>query len=460
MSESILVVDLDAALLRSNFVLERFWLSYSSTWASFFSQGRKASIALEEAELAADPDVLIYVQRWRAKGGQTALVTAFAPEIARRIADQTGLFDEVIGADENGLPLAGELRARRLEERFGSKGFAYMGRSASDFLSWQASQKAITVNANPAVRAEVERYGRPVEHIVTKPPKPADYALALRPHQWLKNLLVFVPVLAAHDLSLQAFLLGLLTFLSFSLVASGVYVLNDLLDLQADRAHPRKRERPFASGRLPLNHGFWMGPGLLVFGSIIAVVVGYELLILLGAYFVATTAYSLALKRRAVIDIITLALLYTLRIIAGAAATGIPLSVWLLAFSLFLFVALAAVKRQAELVDNAAHGRLAAAGRGYTIDDTPIISMIGISAGYVAVLVLALYVNSPEILILYRYPPLLWGVCVIVLFWITHIVLVTHRGGMDDDPLVFAVRDRTSLVCLVLIATLVISSAK
>ena len=119
MSESILVVDLDAALLRSNFVLERFWLSYSSTWASFFSQGRKASIALEEAELAADPDVLAYVQRWRAKGGQTALVTAFAPEIARRIADQTGLFDEVIGADENGLPLAGELRARRLEERFG-----------------------------------------------------------------------------------------------------------------------------------------------------------------------------------------------------------------------------------------------------------------------------------------------------------------------------------------------------
>jgi 4-hydroxybenzoate polyprenyltransferase len=266
-------------------------------------------------------------------------------------------------------------------------------------------------------------------------------------------------MLAAHQLDGPTFLLSLLAFICFSLVASSVYVLNDLLDLAADRAHPRKKNRPFASGSIPIAHGTYMAAGLISLGAILATIIGGPFLLVMVGYYLLTTAYSLHLKRRIVIDIFVLAGLYTTRIVAGAVATDIPLSVWLLAFSVFFFLSLAAVKRQAELIDSAQRGNLKASGRGYHVDDLPIIAMVAIGAGYVSALVMTLYVNSPAVVELYAHPEALWGVCAVLLYWITRTVMVAHRGHMHDDPVVYAAKDRISQMCLLIILGFVLGGA-
>lgn len=243
----------------------------------------------------------------------------------------------------------------------------------------------MTLNASPSLRQKAERLGEPIEHLVTTENSIHPYIKALRPHQWLKNNLIFLPMLAAHQLDAATFVSSFFAFFAFSLIASSVYILNDLLDLNADRAHPRKRLRPFASGTLPIAHGSSLALALLLGGALVAASLGWEFLLALGAYYVVTTAYSLILKRRIVVDICVLAGLYTMRIIAGGVVSGIELSVWLFAFSIFFFLSLAAVKRQAELVDMAERGALTAKGRGYHIEDLPIISMVGLAAGYASV---------------------------------------------------------------------------
>lgn len=357
------------------------------------------------------------------------------------------------------MNLKGEKKGAFLEEQFGKRGYAYMGDASADLPVWQRAAKAITVNAPTALRQEVERGCKNVEHLTTGSPSLKAYVKALRPHQWLKNCLVFLPMLAAHQLDAAMLVLSMLAFVCFSLVASSVYVLNDLLDLSADRAHPRKRNRPFAAGSIPLAHGTWMAVGLILLGAILAAGIGWKFLLTMAGYYLLTTAYSLQLKRRIVIDICVLAGLYTMRIVAGAVATAIPLSVWLLAFSVFFFLSLAAVKRQAELIDSAERGNLKANGRDYHVDDLPIISMIAIGAGYVSVLVMALYVNSPVVVKLYARPEALWGVCTVLLYWITRTVLVAHRGQMHDDPVVYAAKDLISQICLVVILAFVVGGA-
>jgi 4-hydroxybenzoate polyprenyltransferase len=276
------------------------------------------------------------------------------------------------------------------------------------------------------------------------------YLHALRPHHWVKNILVFLPLLASHAVTPAALAQAALAFCAFCLVASGVYVVNDLLDLQADRAHPRKCQRPFAAGLLPVAQGPWLAGGLFAAGLGAALAVGATFAALMLFYVALATAYSLGLKRRVVLDICVLAGLYTLRIVAGGVATGTELSVWLLAFSAFLFLSLAAIKRQAELGEMALRGDKNAHGRGYRVSDLPVISMIVIASGYVAVLVLALYVNAPYVAALYSRPEALWGVCAVLWFWITRTALVAHRGQMPEDPVIFALRDLSGRVAALL----------
>lgn len=464
----ILVVDLDGTLLRSDMVFESFWSAFSRDWRSPILSvgaltGGRASLkrhlavasAVDAATLPYDPKVIEFVQDWRASGGRTALVTASDRDFAEAIAAHLEIFDEVHGSDGK-LNLKGEHKGQFLEERFGSKGFAYMGDAKADLPVWKRAAKGITVNAPAALRRDSERVCESVEHLVTGGKSVQPYSKALRPHQWLKNALVFLPMLAAHQLDSGTFLTSLLAFISYSLVASSVYVLNDLLDLAADRAHPRKKNRPFAAGSIPIAHGTWMAAGLLLLGGLLSVSISPSLLLAVVAYYLLSTAYSLHLKRRLVIDICVLAGLYATRIIAGSVATDIPLSVWLLVFSIFFFLSLAAVKRQAELVDSAERGHLKASGRGYHVDDLPIISMIAIGAGYVSVLVMALYVNSPAVVELYARPEALWGVCAVLLYWITRTVMVAHRGHMHDDPVVYAAKDRISQMCLLIILGFVV----
>lgn len=240
--------------------------------------------------------------------------------------------------------------------------------------------------------------------------------------------------------------------MSFSLCASAVYMMNDLLDLESDRKHPRKRLRPFASGLVPIKYGVALAPACLAVSLVFSLVVGAEFSAWLIAYFALTCAYSVALKRYALIDCLTLAGLYTLRIIAGAAAVAVALSFWLLAFSAFIFLSLAFVKRYAELQVQATSGGMLIHGRGYLVSDAPLLQTLGITAGYASVLVLALYLNGETVINLYRTPAFIWAAIPLMLYWISLVWMKAHRGEMHDDPIVFAIKDKASLVGSMLIA--------
>ena len=459
----VLVVDLDGTLLKSDMLYESFYSAFGRNWCiPFLSVAAlrrgKASLKsylrseanVDVTSLPYDEDVIAYVKAHKAKGGRTALVTASSQIFANHIAEHLQIFDEMHGSDEKNN-LKGLAKANFLVERFGEGKFCYVGDAAADLPVWQVSGKAVTVNAAASVRQQAEQLGKPIEHLVTTAKSLRPYIKALRPHQWLKNILIFLPILAAQQLDVTTAISSVLALIAFSLVASSVYVLNDLLDLNADRAHPRKRLRPFASGTVPIAHGSVLALGLLGTGILIAALLGWMFLLTLAAYYALTTVYSLLLKRKIIIDICVLAGLYTMRILAGGVAAGIELSVWLLAFSIFFFFSLAAVKRQAELVDLAERGTLTVKGRGYHVEDLPIISMVGVASGYVSVLVMALYVNSPKVVTLYAYPHALWGICCVLLYWLTRMVLITHRGSMHEDPVVFAATDSVSQISFLLI---------
>ena len=272
------------------------------------------------------------------------------------------------------------------------------------------------------------------------------FSRALRPHQWIKNGLVIVPLLAAHHLDRPAALLAsLIAIGAFCLCASSVYVLNDLVDLEADRAHPSKCKRPFAAGDLPLTAGIVMVPALLVLACGLSAFLSAPFITVLACYYVLTVAYSLFLKGKVLVDALVLACLYTLRIVAGDAAVSVPLSFWMLLFSIFLFLSLAFVKRYAELHGLRKRGQLQAAGRGYDVSDLPILQSLGCASGYLSVLVLALYVNSPDVEALYRHHTIIWALCVLLLFWISRIWMTAQRGAMHDDPVVFALQDWPSI---------------
>jgi 4-hydroxybenzoate polyprenyltransferase/phosphoserine phosphatase len=460
---TMLAVDLDGTLVRTDLLYEAFWSAFARKWTvplvalGLLRQGRpklKHRLAelsrIDVAVLPYNEEVLAYVRRWRANGGRTALVTASHQELADKVAAHIGEFDQAYGSSGT-ANLKGIHKATFLAEKFGEGRFAYIGNSTADLPVWEKASKAITVSASPVLKARVSSVTHDVEHLPSPRAPPITYLRVLRPHQWLKNTLVFVPMLVAHQFNVEALTQSLLAFVSFCLVASSAYVFNDLLDLSADRAHPRKRYRPLASGALPIAHGTLLAPLILAAGLATALVAGNTFAAVMSAYFIATMAYSLHLKRRLIIDVCVLAGLYAMRVVAGGVATEIELSVWLLAFSIFFFFSLAAIKRQAELVDGIGSGQVAVRRRGYRPDDVLLMASMAAAAGYVAVLVMALYVNSPDVLKLHARPQALWGICLVLLYWISRMVMVTHRGRMHDDPIVYAAKDRISQICLLLI---------
>ncbi|WP_298922001.1 UbiA family prenyltransferase [uncultured Roseobacter sp.] len=459
----ILIVDLDGTLLRSDMLYESFWSALGQDWrsplrtAAALTGGKAAmkqylsqTAGVDVTTLPYDDEVIAYVQARRAEGVRTALVTATDQSLADEIGQHLDIFDEVHGSDGK-TNLKGAAKAQFLKETFKGSRFAYMGDSVADLPVWQAADLAIPVNISDALQTKVDGLGVEVEALTTTAQSLKPYLKALRPHQWLKNVLVFLPMLTAHQLTGATLMQSFAAFIAFSLIASSVYVLNDLLDLRVDRLHPRKCNRPFASGSIKIAHGTGMAGGLLLVGAGLSLVLGGGFALTMLVYYLATLAYSITLKRRAVVDICVLAGLYTMRIIAGGVATGLELSVWLLAFSIFFFFSMAAIKRQAELVDMAERGKLDVSGRGYTVKDLEIISMMSLGAGYVSVLVMALYVNSPGVVELYATPAALWGICFVLLYWISRIVMITHRGHMDDDPVLFAAKDRNSRICALVI---------
>lgn len=460
----VLVVDLDGTLLRSDMLFECLWSALGRDgWATLRATSRlrdgraalkRALVDLSDVDvetLPYDAEVQARIAAWRADGGRTVLATASDQVLADRVATHLGIFDEVHGSDGT-RNLKGSEKAAFLRERF-PDGFTYMGDSAADLAVWENAEKAISVGAQPKTVAALNAGNVPAEHLPREAP-PRALLRAMRPQQWLKNLLVAVPLIADPGHGVGALMPIITAFVALSLAASAGYLINDLLDLRDDRSHPRKRARPFASGTLSPEIGTLAIPVLLALSFITALSNSPALLGAVALYFLATVAYSVRLKQHTLIDICLLAFLFTLRIIAGGVAIASGLSVWILAFSMFIFYALAAVKRLAELTDSATVGR-EASRRGYIAEDRRIISQMAITSGYLAVLVLALYVDEPTTQAKFGTPWLLWGVCPLLIFWISRMVMKADRGKMHDDPMIFAVTNSTSRLVILFCGLLV-----
>lgn len=462
-----LCVDLDGTLLRSDILYESLLALLASNplyafLLPFWLLRGKAALKRELASRVQLPaETLPYDERVldilrTTTQRPRVLCTASDHLLVQPIADHLDLFEEVIASDGR-TNLSGRNKGAALAERFGERGFDYMGNGRVDLQVWKHAGGAIVVNNGERLARDAARHTQVLAHLPSQNGGLLTWIKALRVHQWLKNLLVLVPLLTAHRfLDLPSVIDAVVAFLAFGLCASGVYVLNDLLDLTPDRMHPRKRKRPFAAGRLPLLHGLLVAPLLTIAGFALALLCSPAFAAVLLCYYVMTLAYSLKLKRIVMIDVVLLAALYTVRIIGGTIAIDSELSFWLLAFSMFVFLSLAMLKRYTELASALASGKEMAIGRGYSVADLQLVQSLGAAAGYIGVLVFALYINSPESMQLYRNPKLLWLLCPILLYWISRMWIVSHRGEMHDDPVVFAAMDRGSQIVIGLCVLIVL----
>ncbi len=454
-----LCVDLDGTLIHSDLLLESFLLLIKANplyvlllpfWLLKGKAHLKAQIAsrvtLDGAALPYTKPLLQWLHSQKEAGRPLWLCTASDERLAKAVAAHVGLFDGVM-ASNGEINLAGGNKASQLVARFGDKQFDYCGNHRVDLAIWAHARQAIVVNGSASLVIKARELTQVAHTIAPLPSGIKVVAKALRVHQWAKNALIFVPVAASHRLTDASFLFdSLLAFAAFSLCASSVYLLNDMLDLEADRQHHSKSKRPFAAGQLSLLFGLGAAPLLLLAALGLAWLLPLKFLGVLAMYYVATLAYSFGLKKVVMIDVLALAGLYTIRIVAGAAATAIPLSFWLLMFAAFIFLSLAIVKRYAELHAMRQQGKLGAKGRGYQVEDISLLQSLGTASGYLSILVLALYLNSPDIVVMYAHPRLVWTLVPIMLYWISRIWMQTHRGQMHDDPLVYALKDRVSLL--------------
>ncbi|WP_201097813.1 UbiA family prenyltransferase [Thiocystis minor] len=452
-----IVVDLDGTLTPTDTLVESLVrlvkqsplnLPRLALWLFKGRAGFKSAVAAQVPPpriLPYHEPLLTYLREEKAKGRKIVLATAAHRSIADGVATHLDLFDQVLASDAD-LNLKGAAKLRAIRETVGES-FVYAADSPADLQIWQAATAAILVNVAPRTADQVRR-AVPIEHEFS--PETIGLVVwlqALRVHQWLKNLLLFVPLLTAFSFTDISKLTSMvLAFLAFSFAASATYMVNDLWDLENDRAHPRKRLRPFASARLPILNGLAVAAGvlLLAFGLAFTVSTGFFLMLLL--YLVLTTAYSWALKEYVLIDVLMLSLLYTLRILAGSVAVGIPASSWLLAFSVFMFLSLALVKRCAELVSLGEIGAAATLGRDYRVSDLVVLWPLGVGAALSAVVVFELFISAPETQSRYGTPQMLWLVAIGLIYWLARLWVKTSRGEMHDDPLVYAITDLGSRI--------------
>jgi 4-hydroxybenzoate polyprenyltransferase len=463
-----LCVDLDGTLIHTDLLWEslmqllatRPWLA--AMLAVWLLRGRarlKSEIArrvsIDPALLPYDERVLAFLAEQRSLGRTVVLATGSDRRLAESVAGHLGMFDETIASDGD-RNLCGEAKARALQARF--ERFAYLGNDRSDLAVWKRAESALAANAAPRLVARLAA-GRKVETVFPREGSWIRALLqALRPYQWSKNLLVFVPIVTANQLQDgSAWLTALWVAAAFCATAPAIYVLNDLTDLAADRAHPRKRARPFASGALPLAAGPPMAIVLLAVALTIAS--RTHILPLTLLYCAVAMAYTIWLKDQPLIDVFALAFLYLIRLYAGGMSTGYAVSMWLLGFSAFLFLALALMKRTAELADAETAGRTVAR-RGYTPGDVAVLRTMGIGSSFVSSMLLALYVQSPEVAARYSSPLTLWALVPLLLFWQARLWLLSARGQMHDDPIVAAARDWVTWLVLLFVLSAITVAAQ
>jgi len=468
-------VDLDGTLVRTDTLLEAFikmvkrqpLTLFASVWwlrrgRSYFKHQIGRRVSIDPRLLPYNQAVLQWIKQEKATGRQICLATGSDNQIARSIADHLQIFDQVIGSDGTNN-VAGQGKADALVKRFGHKNYDYAGNSRADLPVWRAARQAIIVNAPPAVAASADRLGNVVKKINNSPNTSTfDISLrSIRVHQWVKNFLLLVPLFASHQFTDSVLLIrALVGMVVFSLTASAVYLLNDMLDLESDRSHPQKKNRPLAAGLISIDRAAALAVALLF----ISLVVSYfflplSFLLLLLIYLVLNFGYSVSLKKILWVDVIVLSGFYVIRLLAGASAVGIVTSIWLLAFAGLIFFSLALVKRSSELFRAAAGNRGRVAGRAYSVGQARPVLTLGVSSGYASLLVFGFYINSTAATPLYSRPQLLWILLPVLFAWITRIWLLAMRGRINEDPIVFAGQDSfsylTAITCtiIVLLAT-------
>ena len=402
--------------------------------------------------LPVNKEVLNFLEAEKDKGRKIILATATLMKHAREILRIYPFFNEVYGTSK--INLKGKNKLNVLVNEFGHSHFDYIGNSRSDLTIFAASRYSYLVNPSRTLERKT-RYRSNVKHVWKSKVSIIDYLKAIRAYQWLKNLLIFVPLITSHAVSISHFLGAVGGFFAFSLVASSGYLVNDLFDLNTDRVHPRKRFRPCASGKMPILSGLILACILMAAGLLIGAQFNALFFMILIVYFVVSFSYSMYFKKIVLYDVFILASLYSVRVIAGGLVAHIHISFWLILFSAFIFLSLAFVKRFSELRKIKAGSNLSDRGRGYSSIDIDLIEMMGIASGFLSIIVFALYINSPEVLKLYSHPRVLWPLSFLFLIWISRIWVVTNRGEMTDDPIVFAVKDASSYIILALISILI-----
>jgi 4-hydroxybenzoate polyprenyltransferase/phosphoserine phosphatase len=465
-----LYVDLDGTLIASDLLHESaLGLARQSPWAAlmipawllrgkaFVKRQIAQRVQVDAALLPYRRDVLQLIERAREEGRRVVLATASDEMLAGPVARHLGVFDHVLASD-GVRNLSGQRKLEAIRADAGDNPFCYVGNDAADLPVWRGADSAVVVSSRKALRRQAGDATR-VESAVDVPKaRLRDYLYGLRLHQWLKNLLVFLPLLPIlGEVTGPMALAACAMFVAFCLCASAIYVVNDLLDLEADRQHHRKKRRPFAAGVIPIWQGIVLAVGLLLLALMLAMLTLplLGILALLG-YVVLTSLYSTWLKQKMLVDVFALATLYTTRILAGSAATNVEPSFWLLGFSMFMFLSLALAKRYIEIRDLGPDGAKQVKGRGgYSAQDGVLVLAAGLAAGQLAVLTLSLFLNDPKVTDRYPHPYALWLLCPLMLYWLIRIWMKAHRREMHDDPVVFAATDRISqaiaVVCLALV---------
>jgi 4-hydroxybenzoate polyprenyltransferase/phosphoserine phosphatase len=454
-----LSVDLDGTLVRSDTLIDSLLVLVRNRPALVFKlpgrvlHGKAAfkafvteSISLDVAHLPYNQTLLQFLQREHASGRDLYLATGADLRLARRVADHLGIFAGVLGSD-GVTNLTGNKKLDTLHGRLGSSGFDYIGNDTPDLpLLAHAAEPMV---ANPTLRLRMKLRARgihPAQHFVERAPVLTSLLKTVRLHQWAKNLLVFVPLLCSHALTASKLLAALAAFFCFSLTASSAYIVNDLVDIEADRRHPQKHRRPFAAGDLSAFIGISVAAIFLLAGLVGARLLPGKFFAWLLVYLATTLAYTIYLKRFALVDVLALSGLYILRLLAGSAVTQTPISHWLAGFSMFLFLSLAIVKRFAELKNLRAEDAMPANGRGYLVTDLDQLRSFGTASAYAAAVVFAIYITGPDVVKLYRRPNLLWLSVPLITLWLNRVWLLASRGQLDEDPVAFALTDPMSLV--------------
>ena len=464
-----LCVDLDGTLVKSDTLVDsllvlvrshpRLLLQLPGTLPrgkAAFKAFVTSHVELDVLHLPYNRKLLHFLQQERARGRELYLATGADLRLAERVAQHLGIFSGVLGSD-GVTNLTGQKKLAILLDRFGQDGFAYIGNSTADLPLLSDASEKMLANPTAALRSSIRKRGIAPSHVFEERANSLpSLGKALRPHQWAKNLLILLPPLLAHDRSLPVLGKALLAFVCFCCTASGTYLVNDLLDIDTDRRSSRKRSRPFASGDLAPAIGLIASAALLLLGLTLARVLPIDFLSWLVLYIISTFAYSLYLKRIALLDVLVLSGLYTVRILAGGAATNTPISHWLAGFAIFLFFSLAIVKRFAELEHLRLAGKQLKNGRGYLMTDIEQMRAFGTASAFAAVVVFANYISSQDVIKLYHHPRYLWLIVPFMILWTSRVWLLASRGELNEDPVAFALTDLPSLLMGAVVASIVV----